>query len=309
MSELVVVEKSNVMTVFTVADGLDPILAKIAAEARAVVGDVNTSKGRDSIRSMAYKVAQSKSYLDGLGKELVAEMKEMPKKVDEHRRLAREFLEKLQEEVRKPLTEWEAEQARIAAEKEAAAEAAALALKVESDHEIGLLLNAEFDRLAQAKKDAELQAAKDRDAQIAREAAERATREAEEKAAKEKAEAEAREIALRVQAERAEQDRIAAVAKAEADAAKAEQAIKDAAAKAERDAQEAVEAERRRVAAQAEAERKEQARRDADKAHKLAVNNKVIAALAEHAGLNADQAKAVVIALVKGLIPNATLTY
>lgn len=320
MSDLVVIEKSSVMTVFAVDAGLDPILAKIAAEARSVVADAKTAKGRDAIRSIAYKVAQSKTYLDGLGKDLVAEMKEMPKKVDEHRRLAREFLENLQAEVRKPLTDWEAEQARIEAEKEAEAEVRALATKLEADHEIGLLLNAEFDRQALAKREAVAQATRDEQARIEREATERATREAEDRIAREREEATQREIALRVQAERAEQDRIAAVAEAARSAAKAEQDKKDAETRAalelkladeraERERLAGIEAERRRVAALEATERAEQAKRDADKAHKTAVNNKAATALIEHAGLSGEHARAVVIALVKGLIPNTRLTY
>lgn len=327
MSDLVVVEKSSIMTVFTEKSGLDPILEKIATEARSVVGDVSTAKGRDAVRSIAYKVAQSKTYLDGLGKDLVAEMKELPKKVDEHRRMAREFLEALQAEVRQPLTDWEAEQERIEAEKKAAAEAEALALKIETDHEIGLLLNAEFDRQAQAKKEAEIQAAKDRDAQIAREAAERATREAEEKAAKEKQEAEAREVALRVKAELAEQERLAAIevaekAKiaAEEQAARAEQdrlaAIESAEKakiaaeeKAKRDAAEAVEAERRRVQQAEEAEAKERAAREANRAHKSRINSAAVAALIEHAGLSEEQGKSVVAAIYHEKVPAVRINY
>jgi len=319
-NELVVIQKQDLMTVFTVTEQLDPILEKIAKEARSVVPDVSTAKGRDAIKSMAYKVAKSRTYLDGLGKDLVTEMKELPKRVDEHRRKAREFLEALQEEVRKPLTEWEAEQARIEAEKKAAseakalaekeaAEAAAMAQRVENDHELGLLLNAEFDRQAQAKKEAEIQAAKERDERIAREAAEAAKREAEAKAAKEKADAEAREIALRVQAARAEQDRLDAIAKAEAAAAKAEKDAKEAAEKAERDALEAVESERRRVAAQKAQEEKERAEREADKAHRGSINSAAAAAIVAQAGVTEDQARNIVIAIAKGLIPSVKVSY
>lgn len=309
MSELVVVEKHDLMTVFTATDGLDPVLAKIASEARLIIADASTAKGRETIRSMAYKVAQSKVYLDGLGKDLVSEMKELPKKVDEHRKMAREFLEALQAEVRKPLTDYEAEQARIEAEKKAKAEVEALAVKVENDHEIGLLLNAEFDRQEQAKKDAEVIAAKARDDKIAQEAAERATREAAALAEKEKAEALAREVALRVQAERAEQDRLAAIEKGKQDALLAEQAKEAAARKAAQDALDAVENERKRVAAQQAQEDAERTKREADKQHKARINSAAVAALVKHAGVTEDQAKLVVIAICKGLVPETKITY
>lgn len=319
-NELVVVQKQDLMSVFTKTEQLDPILEKIAKEARSVVPDVSTAKGRDAIKSMAYKVAKSRTYLDGLGKDLVTEMKELPKRVDEHRRKAREFLEALQEEVRKPLTEWEAEQERIEAEKKAAAEAkalaekeaaeaAAMAQRVENDHELALLLNADFDRQVQAKKAAEIQAAKERDERIAREAAEAASRAAEAKAAQERAEAAARELALKVAAEMAEKERQAAIAKAEADAARAEQEKKDAAAKAERDKAAAIEAERQRVAAEKAREEKERAAREADKAHRAKINAACLAALVEHAGLSEEDAKSAVIAIAKDLIPAMKVIY
>lgn len=112
--ELIVIEKQNALEVFKAKDGLEPYLAKIRAEIDAFTPDISTQKGRDAIASIAHKVAKSKTYLDGVGKELVAELKEIPKKIDEHRRIMRETLDTWKEEVRRPLTEWEAmESARV----------------------------------------------------------------------------------------------------------------------------------------------------------------------------------------------------
>ena len=56
--------------------------------------------------------------MDSAGKKLVADWKEKAKKVDESRKIARDFLDNLRDEVRRPLTEWEeAEEKRIAEEK------------------------------------------------------------------------------------------------------------------------------------------------------------------------------------------------
>ena len=115
--ELVVIEKKNAMAVFTNNDQLDPLIELIEKEARSLVPDVTTKKGRDAIASMAHKVARSKTYIDNAGKDLVAELKALPKQIDESRRVVRERLDALKDEVRRPLTEWEAEQARIAAER------------------------------------------------------------------------------------------------------------------------------------------------------------------------------------------------
>ena len=106
-TDLVVIEKSNAMAVFTTNEQLDPIIEAIEKEARSLVPDVSTKKGRDAIASMAHKVARSKTYIDNAGKDLVAELKALPKQIDESRRLVRERLDALKDEVRRPLNEWE----------------------------------------------------------------------------------------------------------------------------------------------------------------------------------------------------------
>lgn len=113
VTDLVVIEKQNAMAVFTIKEQLDPIIEVIEKEARSLVPDVSTRKGRDAIASMAHKVARSKTYIDNAGKDLVAELKALPKQIDETRRIVRERLDALKDEVRKPLTDWEnAESAR-----------------------------------------------------------------------------------------------------------------------------------------------------------------------------------------------------
>ena len=114
--DLVVIEKKNAMAVFTNNDQLDPLIEAIEKEARSLVPDVTTKKGRDAIASMAHKVTRSKTYIDNAGKDLVAELKALPKQIDESRRGVRERLDALKDEVSRPLTEWEEEQERIKAE-------------------------------------------------------------------------------------------------------------------------------------------------------------------------------------------------
>lgn len=113
-NELVEIKKESALTVFSADNGLDPYIAKIKAEVASFVPDLSTKKGRDEIASMAYKVAKSKTYLDNAGKELVAELKAIPAKIDAERKRMREMLDALKDEVRKPLTDWEdAEKSRI----------------------------------------------------------------------------------------------------------------------------------------------------------------------------------------------------
>ncbi|MDK5351767.1 hypothetical protein P9996_26085, partial [Enterobacter hormaechei] len=137
VTDLVVIEKQNAMAVFTTKEQLDPIIEAIEKEARSLVPDVSTRKGRDAIASMAHKVARSKTYIDNAGKDLVAELKALPKQIDESRRIVRERLEALKDEVRRPLTEWEAEQERIKAEEAMnAMHAEALEMNIRFDQEL-----------------------------------------------------------------------------------------------------------------------------------------------------------------------------
>ncbi|HFE2680528.1 TPA: hypothetical protein ACF3A9_000185 [Klebsiella pneumoniae] len=318
--DLVVIEKKNAMAVFTNNDQLDPLIEAIEKEARSLVPDVTTKKGRDAIASMAHKVARSKTYIDNAGKDLVAELKALPKQIDESRRVVRERLDALKDEVRRPLTEWEVEQERIKAEEAMNAlhvEALAmnedfdrqLAARIESDHEMALLMNDAFDR-EQADKAAEAERQRiAHEEEIKRLAAAAAAREVEQRAQREREEAAHREAVLKAQAEQAERDRIAAEQKAEAD--------KKAAVEAERrKAQEEAdrirrEAEQREQARLAEEKRKadEQARREADVKHRKAVGTEIVKALLANTSLTRDQAIEVLTAVKDGRIPHTGISY
>jgi len=110
---LIIPEKINALEIYSEPGKVDPILEEITRKAKDFVPDTSTAKGRAEIKSMAYKVTQSKTYLDDLGKQLVADWKEKAKAVDVSRKKIRDTLDDLKNEVRKPLTDWEAEQERI----------------------------------------------------------------------------------------------------------------------------------------------------------------------------------------------------
>ncbi|MEB0831450.1 hypothetical protein VC834_19785 [Citrobacter freundii] len=320
VTDLVVIEKSSAMAVFTNNEQLDPIIEKIEKEARSLVPDVSTKKGRDAIASMAHKVARSKTYIDNAGKDLVAELKALPKQIDESRRIVRERLDALKDEVRRPLTEWEAEQERIKAEEAAKIKAEEDRKKFESDHEIALLMNDKHDReVAEKKAEAERQRIAHEE-ELKRQAAEQAKREAEEKAAAELAAAKKRE-----------EDAIAARAQAELLAKqaqeRAEHEAKDAAAKAEAEKKAAIEAEQRKAHEEAdrikrEAEAKEAARlaeekriadekakREADVKHRKAVGTEIVNALTANTSISREQAIEVLKAMMDGLVPRTQINY
>lgn len=290
---LAVVESLNPVAVFS--GGIEPLLEKIASEARAVPVDISTEKGRKDLASLAYKIARSKTLLDDMGKALGEDAKKKLDAINADRKKARDSLDALKDEIRKPLTDWEnADALRIEAfeqkikdiesignkataeclllpikEMESAAERiAAMELidwqefKFRAKEAIEIASSKISLAIASRKKHDEEQAelARLRAEAAAREQAERDARIAAEAAAKAKAEAEAKAVqAAKEAAEKAEaeQRRVEAEKKAaEERAAKAEQDRIAANAKAKADAAAALlKAEQDKVAA-VEAERK-----------------------------------------------------
>lgn len=320
VTDLVVIEKANALTVFKSSDQIEEILAKIEHEVMSFVPDVTTAKGRKEIASLAYRVSQTKSYLDGLGKDLVAELKEIPKLIDVNRKTVRDRLDALRDKARQPFTDWEIEQERIKAEEamnSLHAEALVMdenidlqrAAQFEADHEMALLMNDKFDRDREEQRRLAEQAQREHEERIKREAAEQARRDAE---AKHKAEIEAaarREAEEKARAEAAERQRIEAEQRAAREKQEAE-------ARAERERAAAVDAERLK-AKQAEdarlAEQKriadEQAKREADVKHRKTVGTNIVNALTNHTSLNREQAIEVLTALKDDLIPCAKIHY
>lgn len=318
--DLVVIEKKNAMAVFTNNDQLDPLIELIEKEARSLVPDVTTKKGRDAIASMAHKVARSKTYIDNAGKDLVAELKALPKQIDESRRVVRERLDALKDEVRRPLTEWEAEQERIKAEEAMNAlhvEALEMneqfdrqrAAQIEADHEMALLMDKDIDR-ERADKAAEAERQRiAREEGIARQAEEKAKREAAEKAQREIDAAAAREREAILAKERAEREQREAAERAEREKQAAVEAERRKA--QEEDDRIRREAEQREQARLAEEKRKadEQARREADVKHRKFVGTEIVKALLANTSLTRDQAIEVLTAIKDGNIPHTGISY
>lgn len=106
MNELLPIKSPNLPELFA-PGGLDEILSGIEGMARSITPDIGTAKGRREIASVAARVASSKTYLDGLGKDFVSGLKAQTKAVDAVRKDARDRLDALKEEVRRPLNAWE----------------------------------------------------------------------------------------------------------------------------------------------------------------------------------------------------------
>ena len=106
-NDLITIDKTTAIEVFTASDGLESIIEQIEATARSIVPDVSTGKGRGEIRSAAAKIASGKVKLDNLGKAVAADAKATIKLIDGNRRPVRDRLDALKVEIREPLTAFE----------------------------------------------------------------------------------------------------------------------------------------------------------------------------------------------------------
>ncbi|HEJ5260395.1 TPA: hypothetical protein SL699_001197 [Pseudomonas aeruginosa] len=312
--------KETALQVYSAANGLDPFLAKIREEIDGFVPDVSTRKGRDAIASIAYKVARSKTALDNVGKELVAELKEVPKKIDAERKRMRDLLDSWQAEVRSPLTEWEEAEAARVARHQGEIDKINLRLECRDLDSIELKANIawleglaiseaweEFEAEAARAKDKALIAL--RESLVAREKFEAEQAELERLRA-EAAAREQKEREERIAREAAEQARRQEEAKAQAerDAIEAKQRAEQAERDAQRRAEEAAAAERKRQADEQARIERETAAREADKAHKKAINNEALAALIA-GGMPEECAKQAITLIAQRKVPHITINY
>ena len=109
---LIVAEKIDAQKVFF-GDGMDAVLSQIRAKIDEFEGDAETEEGRKEIVSMAYKVSRSKTFLDSIRKELIADAKKKIEQANGSWNPAKKQLDAWRDEVRQPVTDYEAEQERI----------------------------------------------------------------------------------------------------------------------------------------------------------------------------------------------------
>tara|TARA_R110000772_G_scaffold4573_6_gene16380 strand:+ start:4178 stop:5182 length:1005 start_codon:yes stop_codon:yes gene_type:complete len=107
MNELIEILEENALSVFTAEKGLDPYIRLIKAELKNFEPSLRNKTTRAEIASKAAKVGKMKIYLDGEGKKLNERLKAQPKIIDAERKRCKDVLQAFQDEVRKPLTDWE----------------------------------------------------------------------------------------------------------------------------------------------------------------------------------------------------------
>jgi colicin import membrane protein len=313
--------------------GVESIISKLETEVRAIPRDISTEEGREAVKSLAYKVARSKTALDEMGKELVSGIKAQAATIDAERRIIRDRCDALKVEVRGDLDAWELAEADRVALHESALVFLAEAARFSSPPSVATLQERiESVRAACARDWQEFQARADVLAGEAGAALANMLFTAEQ------AERDAAELAelRRLKAEREEADRIAAQAKAQAERAaqdaeafaaseriRAEQQAKrdqERAEQGEREKRVAVEKatkdKQRRVAAKEAAEQERQrieagrqAAREANKKHRAKIELAVFDGLCAVEGVNDVDANLILAALIAGKIPHISITY
>jgi hypothetical protein len=317
----------------------DKVLRLVRAKIDAFKSDlpsIETASGRKAIASFAHKIAKSKTAIEEVGKELAAEAKDIPRRIDANRKHIRDTLDAWRDEVRQPVTAWEAaEEDRINRIKSDLAEIEGTINDPEWMHRSSECLR---DRLGELERQEITEAAFNEYTGAAEELKAKAiTTLTERVSIAEKREAEAAELArLRADAEaRAKKDREEQIAREAADKArrdaeakaeaermaaqkreadlkaaaeKSEQNRKDAeerAANAEKAAKERAEREAREAREREEAE---QRRREANKAHKAKINRAAVAAFVSN-GIDEETAKTVVKLIATGSVPFVSISY
>ncbi|TRY10055.1 cell envelope biogenesis protein TolA [Proteus mirabilis] len=311
-NELVVIEQATALDLFTAPEKVNQMLEHIKSlaeeERKELDSDFSVAKNRKAFASLAYKVAQTKTYIDKEGKAVVDKLKELPKKVDASRKMFRDELDALSTDIRKPLTEWEAQE-------KAREEAEALKKQIEVDHEEALQMNELFD----LRKAEEERKRITREEEMKRQAAEQARLEAERKAQQEIEAAARREREAKEAAERAGREKQEAIQRAEQAAKeakeKAERDAKEALERAEREKQLAIEAERKKAQeaeqarlAEEERKRQEEAKRQADKEHRRKYNQETLQALVSN-GFDEKLATEFIKLVASNKIPHMTMNY
>jgi hypothetical protein len=304
------------------------------ARAQAATLDISTPARRKAIASLAHKIARSKTAIDDAGKQLNEAKRAEIAVVDADRRFARDTLDELKNEIRKPLTDWEkADEDRVTAHKAALAEIEAmvpgLPAGASTEHISGLLASLRTNQprqwqeftvpaeraIAEAVKS--LQTAWDQAHERECNAAAERQRKAEEAERKKQEAAQAqkeREARIAADAKREAEER-AAEAVAAREAAEARLAEVQAQAEADRAAaaeRERISAERDEINRQAALAKTGREQADATEPQQPADYKTVVKAAVDAliaAGLSRGAALTAIKAIASGSIPNVVLNY
>lgn len=111
---LAIPEPTTLAVVLRSPEQVDALVSRIEAEVRSHAADTSSAKGREAIKSLAYKVSRTKTAIDDAGKALNEDARKQIGAVDAGRKVIRDRLDALRDEARKPLDDWQtAEDARV----------------------------------------------------------------------------------------------------------------------------------------------------------------------------------------------------
>lgn len=256
------------------------------------VPDLTTRKGRERIASLAAQVSRSKTAVEKPGRDYLRRIKEMPKAIEAELREFVQEMDKLRDEVRAPLTEWEQAETDRVARHQAAIDQINLRLECRDLDTAELTTNIEWlEAMVIGEQweefEAEAARAKDKALTALRAALVDRQRYEAEQAELERLRAEA---AQREQKEREERIAREAAEQAQREAEQRAQAERDAAAKREADAKAVAEQRELQLKLEAEqsARRELEAQQRAEQAERKAIDDALLA-VAEERKRQADE--------------------
>lgn len=286
-TDIAVVVAQKPAVVLVDREKCEELYAHIQREVDAFEPDLTTAKGRDAIKSLAFKITRTKTAIDAAGKQLNEDARAQINAVDAARRDAREKLDAMAKAVRQPLTDWEAaEEERVAWCNQVIDDLKAGAVVTMDDtaETVRARGKAAWEVIIKPETFGELfdtaQSVKDTTVGLLKSALERLTKE---------------------EADRAELEKLRAEA---AERRRAEQAEADALAERLRIANEASAEKAKR-----EAEIAEQTRREKNRAHRAQIMGEAKIAIMAAGSIEAAAAEAIVRAIVKEAIPHVTLRF
>lgn len=108
-TDLAIPDQANLATMFKAEDGMDDLIAKIEATVREQSEglDPAVKKDREAMKSLAYKVSQTKAELDRQGLALTEEARKQIGAINAGRKSATERLDALRDRTKKPALDWE----------------------------------------------------------------------------------------------------------------------------------------------------------------------------------------------------------
>ncbi len=338
-NELVVIKKENALAVLSDKQGVEKLIEDVRQRVMSMEGgSLETAKGRKAIRSNAFKATKAKT---AIGKEFITPLitsiteKIQPdldaiQALKDNQKILNAGLDEIRKDVNAEVQAIDDEIKRKENEEAARVEAEKVAIEIERDQELALMMNAEFDRvvaerIAEEKRIEDERLAKEEEERVDRE---NKIREEAEKAAKEKAEkdkiqlildnAHGEALLINRDIDDAAREAQRVIDEAEAEA-KRQQQEKERQAQVKLDEEKAEEKrladieqakidEQKRIDDERKAEDDRKAKLAADTAHAAKIHNQMVDEFVANGMAAADAKKAVTI-LAKRLITNCQINY